>query len=134
MEPISGRPVSVVAAVIRRDGRILIGQRRRGSRHGMKWEFPGGKVEAGEDPRRAIERELREELEIVAEAGEEITRFAFRYPQRPPIELIFYAVERFCGEPKCLAFEQIVWERPERLVDYDFLDADVEFVKSLARM
>jgi 8-oxo-dGTP diphosphatase len=133
MEPISDGRVSVVAAVIRRDGRILIGQRRKGTRHGLKWEFPGGKVETGEDPRRAIERELREELEIVAEAGEEITRFAFQYPQRGPIELIFYAVESFRGEPKCLAFEQIVWETPERLTDYDFLDADVEFVKNLAR-
>ncbi len=134
MEPITGARVSVVAAVIRRDGRVLIGQRRKGTRHGLKWEFPGGKVEAGEDPRRAIERELREELEIVAEAGEEITRFGFRYPHRPPIELIFYAVENFRGEPKCLVFEQIVWEEPERLPDYDFLEADVEFVKDLARM
>ncbi len=133
MESIRKNRLSVVAAVIRRDGRILIGQRPRASRHGLKWEFPGGKVEAGEDPRRAIERELREELGIEAQAGPEITRYAYRYPKRQTIDLMFFAVDSFTGEPRSLAFEQIAWETPERLPGYDFLAADVQFVRTLAR-
>ena len=125
--------MAVVAAVIRLNGLILIGQRPMESRHGMKWEFPGGKVEPGEAPREALQRELREELGIEAEIGTEITRYEYRYPQRPAIQLIFYSVDRFEGEPKNLAFAEIRWEALERLGDYDFLDADIRFIKSLNR-
>ena len=59
----------VSAGVIQREGRILVGQRRRGDRHPLKWEFPGGKVEAGETPQQALVRELREELQIEATVG-----------------------------------------------------------------
>ena len=126
-------PLAVVAAVIRRNKLILIGQRPMESRHGMKWEFPGGKVEPGEEPRQALRRELREELGIEAEIGAEITRYLYRYPQRPPIQLIFFFVDRFAGEPENLAFQQIQWETLERLGDYDFLEADIKFIKSLNR-
>ena len=61
--------MEVVAAVIERDGQILIGQRKARGRHGLKWEFPGGKVEPGEEPRAALARELREELAIEAVIG-----------------------------------------------------------------
>jgi 8-oxo-dGTP diphosphatase len=125
--------LAVVAAVIRRGGLILIGQRKKESRHGLKWEFPGGKVEPGENPRQAIVRELREELAIDATIGEEITRYEYRYPQRLPIQLIFYFVDDFAGEPENLAFERLVWEPVERLAAYDFLEADVEFIRSLGR-
>jgi len=125
--------LAVVAAVIRRSGLILIGQRRKNSRHGLKWEFPGGKVEHGEHPRKALERELREELAIQANIGDEITRYEYRYPQRSAIQLIFYFVDEFTGEPKNLAFEQLVWEPVERLSEYDFLEADVEFIRTLIK-
>ncbi len=62
--------IVVVAAVIERDCRILIGQRKRESKHALKWEFPGGKVEPGEAPPSALARELREELAIEAVIGE----------------------------------------------------------------
>lgn len=131
--PHSKSPLSVVAAVIRRNGLILIGQRPMENRHGMKWEFPGGKVEPGEEPRQAIQRELREELGIEAEIGAEITRYEYRYPKRPPIQLIFFSVDRFSGEPENLAFQKIQWEPLEKLRDYDFLEADIRFIKSLNR-
>ena len=124
-------PLAVVAGVIRRDGHILIGQRRRQSRHGLQWEFPGGKVERGETPRAALVRELREELAIEAEAGAEAARFEHQYPGRPAILLVFFEVDVFTGEPRNLAFEQILWERPERLAGYDFLEADITFVRTL---
>jgi 8-oxo-dGTP diphosphatase len=122
----------VVAAVIEREGRILIGQRRPDMPHPLKWEFPGGKVEPGEKPREALVRELREELDIGSEIGAEITRYRYQYPGRPPILLIFFKVDRFHGEPQNLVFERIAWALPRDLPSYDFLEGDVEFVRSLA--
>jgi 8-oxo-dGTP diphosphatase len=115
-----------------RDGRILIGQRRWSDPHPLKWEFPGGKVEPPETPEHALIRELREELAIELTIGAEITRYRYQYPNRSLIELIFYRVVQFQGEPSNLAFEQIVWEAPSKLPAYDFLDGDVEFVRFIA--
>jgi 8-oxo-dGTP diphosphatase len=127
------RPViKVVAAVIERNGQILVGQRRKSDSHGLKWEFPGGKVERGEAPAAALARELEEELGIQARVGREIVRYAHEYPKRATILLIFYSVTEFSGDPQSLAFERIVWESPEKLPDYDFLDGDVDFVRRLA--
>ncbi len=122
----------VVAAIIRRNGRILICQRKPGYPHELKWEFPGGKVEAGETPGRALQRELREELAIEAAIGGEITRYEFCYPGKRPIRLIFFNVSEFAGELRNLVFQRIVWEEPARLPEYDFLEGDVEFVRTLA--
>ncbi len=122
----------VVAAVIERGGRILIGQRRADSRHALKWEFPGGKVEPGEDPRAALARELREELAIEAVIDEEITRYEYAYDGRPPILLIFYRVAEYTGEPQNLEFEQLTWAERPRLPQFDFLEGDVDFVRRLA--
>ncbi len=124
--------MTVVAAVIERDGRVLICQRRPGGRHPLKWEFPGGKVEPGEDSRDALVRELREELAIEAQIGEEIYSHDVRYGDSPLIRLQFYRVTEFAGEPANLEFEQIVWERRAALPDYDFLEGDVEFVRRLS--
>lgn len=123
----------VVAAVIERDEKVLIGQRRATDRHALKWEFPGGKVEANESPKEALRRELREELGIEAQIGPEIVRYEFAYPKRAPILLIFHKVTDFEGEMRCEAFAQIRWEDRERLPQYDFLDGDYDFVRRLAR-
>jgi 8-oxo-dGTP diphosphatase len=132
--PKRGRqPMTVVAAVIERDGRILIGQRRQGDSHGGKWEFPGGKLETREDPRGALARELREELGIESEIGSELTRYEYAYPGKPPIQLIFFRVTSFHGEPANLAFAQIAWVPPRQFPEYDFLDGDIDFVRRLAR-
>jgi 8-oxo-dGTP diphosphatase len=124
--------IKVAAAVIERDAKILIGQRKRGDSHGLKWEFPGGKVERGESPALGLLRELREELGIEATIGQELVRYEHRYPRRTSILLIFYSVTQFSGEPKSLAFEKILWESPEKLPSYDFLDGDLDFVRRLA--
>ena len=122
----------VVAGVIRRDGRILICQRKRGSRHALRWEFPGGKVEKDETPKRALARELHEELGIGAQVGMELARYEYQYPSRAPILLIFYEVTGFSGEPENRIFERMLWEEPSRLAAYDFLEADVRFLRELA--
>lgn len=123
--------ITVIAAVIERAGRILIGQRKNEGHHPLKWEFPGGKVEPGETPEAATIRELEEELGIRARVEREIMRYEFQYPARPPILLIFYRIVDFQGEPENRDFEQIRWETPDRLAAYDFLEGDLQFIHSL---
>jgi 8-oxo-dGTP diphosphatase len=123
--------MNVVAAVIERDGRVLICQRKRG-RHALKWEFPGGKIEPGETPEEALARELREELAIEARIGEELHRHDVRYGNGPLIHLAFFRVTNFSGEPVNLQFAQMVWEDRRKLPEYDFLEGDLDFVRSLA--
>lgn len=125
--------ITVVAAVIEQDGKVLIGQRQANDRHAFKWEFPGGKVEPGETPVAALQRELEEELAIQAIIGPEITRYEFQYQSRSPILLIFHRVMRYQGEPRCEAFEQIRWETRQRLPEYDFVEGDADFVSRLSR-
>jgi 8-oxo-dGTP diphosphatase len=125
-------PIVVTAAVIERDGKVLIGQRLKGQQHSLKWEFPGGKVESGESPRDALIRELWEELAIRAEIDEEITHYEYTYPGRRPIHLYFFSVTKFQGEPRNQAFEQILWDYPSRFPEYDFLEGDVDFVRRMA--
>jgi 8-oxo-dGTP diphosphatase len=130
----SAGAIEVVAAVIMRDGKILIGQRKPDGRHPLKWEFPGGKVEPGEDPRAALARELREELDVEAVIGEEMDSYDVHYEDGFAALLHFYRVTTFHGEPRNLDFERIAWERPERLQDYDFLAGDVSFVAKIAQL
>ena len=129
----SESPVQVVAAVIERDRRVLVCQRNAEDRYPLKWEFPGGKVEPGEDPRAALGRELEEELSIRAVIGEEILSYEYCYPQRTPIRLIFFRVPDYEGEPRNRQFADTRWETPAGLPAYDFVDGDREFVARLAR-
>jgi 8-oxo-dGTP diphosphatase len=117
-----------VAGVLERDGRILICRRRADQPHPRKWEFPGGKLEAGESPETALIRELREELGIDSEAGAEIMRYEFAYPDKAPILLIFVKVTSWHREIENRIFETILWERPQALSDYDFLEGDAAFL------
>ena len=123
---------TVVAGIIERGGQVLIAQRKNSGFHPLKWEFPGGKVEPGETPQKALLRELREELGIRARIGDEIMRYEYQYAGRAAILLIFYRVPDFEGEPANLDFEQIRWERQEKLRDYDFLEGDTNFIRQLS--
>jgi 8-oxo-dGTP diphosphatase len=120
---------NVVAGILERDGRILICQRRAGQAHPLKWEFPGGKVEAGETAQTALTRELREELGVESEPAIEIARYEFAYPGKNPILLIFLSVPGWMGEIENRIFETMVWEVRERLKDYDFLEGDEPFIR-----
>jgi 8-oxo-dGTP diphosphatase len=124
--------LQVVAAIIEREGKILICRRKPEQSHALKWEFPGGKVEAGETPEQALARELEEELEIGRAAGREIHRYAFAYPGRLPIELIFYRVESYSGEPVNRVFHEMRWAAPCELATFDFLEGDVRFLRWFA--
>jgi len=122
---------TVVAGVIERDGKILICRRRADQPHPLKWEFPGGKLEAGESPAAALIRELREELGIESEAGDEIMRYEFTYPGKPSILLIFLNVTAWRGEIVNRIFETIRWESHQALSTYDFLEGDARFLAAL---
>ena len=126
-------PLIVSAGIIHRDGQVLVGQRRRSDRHPFKWEFPGGKVEQGESPQQALVRELWEELEIEAKAGSELARYEHDYRGGTRVQLVFFAVPEFTGEPTGRVFEQICWTNVEALPELDFLDGDLDFVSRLAR-
>jgi mutator protein MutT len=126
--------VTVVAALIEENGRMLICQRSRTGSFPLSWEFPGGKVESGESLPQALTRELQEELGVACTIGAEQYRTRHRYVHQPELadglELVFFAAQ-IHAPPRNLAFEQILWERIEALGNYDFLPADRELVAQL---
>jgi 8-oxo-dGTP diphosphatase len=126
--------MKVVAAIIERgDRRLLIGQRRRNDTSPLKWEFPGGKVEDGEEQEAALARELREELGVTLRKSVEIARVTHRYAETIElIEVQFFAVEIAEEVVAPNAFEQLHWVLPKELADYDFLAANAPLVADLA--
>jgi len=123
----------VVAALILKDGdKILVCQRTRHQVMPLKWEFPGGKIEEGEQPRDALHRELDEELGIDARIGEEVARFQHEYPNGGAVELRFYVVREYRGDIENRIFRDVQWANRLELPSYDFLEADLELVKGLA--
>ncbi|MGC1105082.1 MAG: (deoxy)nucleoside triphosphate pyrophosphohydrolase [Candidatus Acidiferrales bacterium] len=123
----------VVAAIIARDGRILACQRSRKSKFALKWEFPGGKVQPGETPQAALERELNEELGVRARIGEEVFRTEHKYEQMSErIALIFFEVHIESGALENRIFEKVEWVEPSKLGELDFLEADRELIEKLA--
>ena len=92
--------IAVVAGVVRRGERLLLCQRPEGKRFGMLWEFPGGKIEAGESPEAALERELREELHVETRTGRVLTRCAWTTATAASCCFFFTKARSFSGEPQ----------------------------------
>jgi len=130
---VTARPtVRVVAALIYDElGRVLVTQRPAGKSRAGQWEFPGGKIEAGETPEAALTRELREELGIEATVGRQIDTYEFAYPGKNPILLIFLRVEEWEGEVQNRIFDRIEWARGRELAGYDFLEGDLRFLATI---
>lgn len=126
--------VRVVAGLLRRHGRILICQRGRGGEHPGQWEFPGGKLEPGEEERAALVRELREELGIEAKLGRLEARVRHTYAAGREVEVAFYQVDGFDPEPENRVFQAMVWAAPGELHGYDFLAADHGVLERLQAM
>jgi 8-oxo-dGTP diphosphatase len=122
----------VVAALMMKDGDILICQRTRHQPMPLKWEFPGGKIEEGEQPRDALRRELDEELGIDAQIGEEVARIRHEYKSGGSVELRFFVVHQYTGEIENRIFRDVRWAKRSDLPTFDFLDADLALVKELA--
>jgi 8-oxo-dGTP diphosphatase len=124
----------VVAGLIEAEGKILVCQRRRGDTFELMWEFPGGKLQAGETAAQGLARELLEELGVEARVGEEVFRTRHRYAEMSEeIELIFFAAAVDAHAVRNIVFERMEWRAPETLSDLNFLPADREFVGKLAR-
>jgi 8-oxo-dGTP diphosphatase len=121
----------VVAAVIEKDAKVLVCQRTRHQTMPLKWEFPGGKIEEGEQPRDALRRELEEELGIHARIGDEIARLQHIYPNGGAVELRFFIVREYEGEMENRIFRDLQWSAPKDLASYDFLEADASLVRDL---
>src|SRR5690349_10308922 len=122
----------VAAALILQNGKVLICQRTEYQPMPLKWEFPGGKIEEGEQPRDALRRELEEELGIDAVIGNELVRIRHNYRNGGSVELRFYIVEAFSGELENRIFKDVQWVGRKDLPKYDFLEADAGLVKDIA--
>ncbi|MGH9687475.1 MAG: (deoxy)nucleoside triphosphate pyrophosphohydrolase [Candidatus Acidiferrales bacterium] len=123
----------VVAALIQSDGKLLVCQRRRGGPFELQWEFPGGKVQPGESLEAALERELREELNVAARIGREIYRTRHRYTQMADsVDLVFFTAQARPSQIENHVFERIEWRAPETLPEITFLAADRELIELLA--
>jgi 8-oxo-dGTP diphosphatase len=122
----------VVAALIVKGGKILVCQRTRHQTMPLKWEFPGGKIEEGEQPRDALRRELDEELGIDATIGDEVARIRHEYKSGNSVELRFYVVHEFQGELENRIFKDMQWVERKDLPSFDFLEADLKLVSDVA--
>lgn len=133
----------VAVALIGRSGDVLMQQRRFSGVHGGLWEFPGGKVEPGEDPEDAVVRELREELGITLPRSElEAVSFASGSTAPPeqggkgparPLVILLYACRVWTGEPIALEAAQIAWMRPEAIGDLAMPPLDYPLARALSR-
>lgn len=125
--------MEVVAALIYRGDLLLVCQRSENGSFPLKWEFPGGKVEKGEQHLTALRRELREELGIEVRAATEFLRHKHCYPNGAEVELLFYRVVDYSGAVVNRVFRQILWVEIQRLNELDFLDGDLPLIEKLTR-
>ena len=125
--------LTVVAALIESEGKLLVCQRRRRGPFELLWELPGGKKRPDETLEEALARELAEELGVTAKIGREIYRTQHHYAEMPePIELVFFAASVARTEIRNIIFERIEWREPRSLPELDFLPADRGLIEKLA--
>jgi len=122
----------VAGALFDRDGRVLIAQRPHGKHMAGRWEFPGGKVAAGETEPQGLVRELREELGVTVTSCRPFMRLSHEYDDRV-VELSLWLVDIFSGEPVGLDGQQLKWVAVEGLGEEDILEADAPFVLALQK-
>lgn len=115
--------ILVAAGIMQKGDRIFAAQRNANAHQALKWEFPGGKVEKGETPERALERELFEELGIRTATGRLFSEKIHSYPEKT-VRVLFYRTEILSGEPAPLEANQVGWFLKEELVKLDFSGAD----------
>ena len=125
----AGTEIVVLAAIIERDGRLLLARRLKGTHLAGLWEFPGGKCEPGETHETCLKRELLEELDVRAIVGPEVLVTEHAYPERT-VRLHF----RHCsieGEPRPVLGQQLRWTRRDELDELEFPEADRELIEKL---
>lgn len=126
--------IKVVAALIEKDNKVLLARRSTGDPNVFdKWEFPGGKVEPGENEMHAIEREIKEEFELIIKAKEFVINNICEYPTKV-VDLRLYKCDYECGEFNLHDHSEYKWVNKEELLEYDLAPADIplaEYVKKV---
>ncbi len=130
----AARPRLRVVAGALRNGRgdVLIADRPAGRHLAGRWEFPGGKVAAGESDQQALERELHEELGVTVRDSAWVMTLCHDYPERS-VELVLFDVARFDGEPQPRDGQRLKWVALSALGAEDILEADRPFIAALQR-
>jgi mutator protein MutT len=126
----------VAVGILINDGRVLACQRKKEGRYPLKWEFPGGKIEAGETAQNALVRELREELGVLAVPGRALHRQEWVYEEGKDgsaFRVFYFLMESFTGTPTNNAFEQIKWVTPGQLLTMDILEGNREAISLLLK-
>ena len=123
--------ITVVAGLIRDGDRILICQRPAGKARGLLWEFPGGKVEAGESKQEALVRECREELDVTLEVGDVYAELTHEYPDIT-VRLTLFEARIADGVPRRIEHADVKWIKPEEITEYTFCPADKEICLRLS--
>lgn len=122
----------VVAGLIRDGERILICQRPANKARGLLWEFPGGKVEAGESKREALVRECREELGVTLNVGDVYAELTHEYPDMT-VRLTLFEARIGEGVPRNIEHADIKWIKPEEITEYPFCPADKEICGKISK-
>ncbi len=126
------KSIEVVAAIIKKDNKVLATQRGHGAFKGL-WEFPGGKIEVGETKEAALIREVKEELNIEIEINEFFQTVDFDYPQFH-VQLHFYFAHMVKGEIVLLDHKDARWLSMEELDSVEWLEADIEIIEKLKKL
>lgn len=124
--------ITVVAGLIREGDRILICQRPAGKARGLLWEFPGGKVEAGESKEAALVRECREELDVTLEVGKVYAELTYEYPD-VTVRLTLFEARIGEGVPRNIEHADVKWIKPEEITEYPFCPADKEICGKISK-
>lgn len=124
-------PILVTAAIIEHKGKYLITQRLKDSSNGLRWEFPGGKLDFGEDPRNCLVREILEELGIKIKAEEIFEYSSHVYNNEKHIVLLGFKCKYLSGTIQKLKINDFAWVAPNEMSKYDITEADIPFVKKL---
>ena len=122
--------IVVAAAILQREGKILLTRRKREAHQGGLWEFPGGKQELGETLEQCLQRELKEEIDIEVDAVKHFDVLRYRYPEKE-VELHFFTCSIFQGDPKPLESIEMAWVPKGELVFYEFPAADRPVLKKI---
>lgn len=121
-----------MAGIIHCEGRLLVCQRKATGDFPLKWEFAGGKIEPGENPEKALKRELKEELGVEIEEATQIFTHRHLYPNALEVELCFYRIDCYQGQPQNHAFHEIRWVQWNRLAELDFLEGDFPLIQQIS--
>lgn len=126
-------PIAVVVGLLTdAEGRVLLCQRPEGRSYALQWEFPGGKVEPGEELVDALRRELREELGIEVEVGDLLYSKTSRYADSGLFAVAYYRIDAWTSPIVNHTFAAIDWVAPRAIVGRDILSGNVEFCEMLA--